>query len=93
MPAKSAPVRGKKTPRPNGPPGVSQDRKRDILDARHHPSSRAQPHPPHHPQYKVTGASRHHPHTRPDEQALDIDHGTHADRPRPGKIAKKSRRV
>jgi len=84
--------RGKTTARKRGPPGVSQDRRNDLLDARHHPADHAQPHPPHHPQYKVTGASRHRPHTQPGEQALNIDHGTHEDRPRPGKIAKKSRR-
>ena len=28
---------------------------------------------------------RHNPHTQPPEQALDMDHGTHEDRPRPGK--------
>jgi hypothetical protein len=33
--------------------------------------------------------ARHHPHTKPPEEALNIDHGTHEDRPRPGKIAKK----
>ncbi|OPX65301.1 MULTISPECIES: hypothetical protein [unclassified Methanoregula] len=93
MAAKSMPERGKKSSRSRGPPGVSQDRKRDILEARHHPSSHARPHPAHHPRHKVTGTSRHYPHTHPPEEALDIDHGTHQDRPRPGKIAKKSRRL
>jgi len=76
-----------------GPPGVSQDRKNDLQDARHHPADHARPHQPHHPRHKVTGATRHRPHTQPEEQALNIDHGTHEDRPRPGKIAKKGRRV
>ncbi len=32
---------------------------------------------------------RHNPHTQPPEQALDVDHGSHQDRPRPAKIVLK----
>jgi hypothetical protein len=83
---------GKKAPRHLHPTGSSQDRKRDDEETRHHPATHTVPHPPHHPQYQVTGSARHHPHTQPGEQVLNTDHGTHEDRPRPGKIAKKSKR-
>ncbi len=82
---------GKKTPRHLDPSEPGQDRKRDEEDARHHHATHTLPHPPHQPQYKVTGATRHHPHTQPEGHDLNADHGTHEDRPRPGKIAKKDR--
>ena len=82
----------KKSPRHLDPSGTSQDRKRNNEETRHHPETHLQPHTPHHPQNQPTGSSRHHPHTQPAEQVLNIDHGTHEDRPRPGKLAKKDKR-
>jgi hypothetical protein len=69
---------------------TSMDKERHENEDRHHPEDHPHPHPPHHPQANPTGISRHHPHTHPDDQVLNIDHGTHENRPRPGKIAKKS---
>lgn len=71
---------------------MSQDRERHIEGAQHHPYGAPQPHAPHHTVEKPTLPHRHYPHTTPPEFALDIDHGTHEDRPRPGKIAKKGTR-
>ncbi len=56
----------------------------------HHPDSVPAVHAPHHPQKKEVLPPRHTPHTGPELKELDIDHGTHDDRPRPGKIAKKA---
>ena len=72
---------------------ISQDKKRDNDEKHHHPETHSGPHAPHHVQvHPASGTPRHHPHTKPEEQALNTDHGTHEDRPRPGKIAKKSKR-
>ncbi|MDD1712102.1 MAG: hypothetical protein LUQ69_02920 [Methanoregulaceae archaeon] len=81
------PVRTNTSPEPTH--GPSQDRERHLEDARHHPQDNPLPHPPHQPHKAPALPPRHHPHTRPPEEALNIDHGTHQDRPRPGKIAKK----
>jgi hypothetical protein len=81
-----------KTPVHHDGSGKSQDRKRDEDEARHHPELKILPHPEHHPQDHPAGLPLHHPHTRPEEHALDTDHGTHEDRPVPGKIMKKSKR-
>jgi hypothetical protein len=70
--------------------GRSKNKNRQIEDARHHEGKVTLPHPPHKTLKKPTGLPRHHPHTKPVEHALDIDHGIHEDRPRPGKLAKKS---
>lgn len=56
----------------------------------HHPDAVPAVHPPHHPQKKTPLPPRHTPHTGPLMRELDVDHGTHEDRPRPGKIAKKA---
>ncbi|HOX34792.1 MAG TPA: hypothetical protein P5217_03615 [Methanoregulaceae archaeon] len=69
--------------------GRSRDRSRQLDSARHHEESHPLPHPPHKILARPTGLPKHHPHTRPPEEALDIDHGTHEDRPRPGKLMKK----
>ena len=82
----------KKSPRHLDPSGAGQDKRRNDEEIRHHPATHLQPHPEHHPVHKPTGLPVHHPHTQPVEDALNIDHGTHEDRPRPGKIAKKSKR-
>ena len=70
---------------------TSQDKKRNEEEVRHHPESSPQPHPAHHPQKQPTGSPRHHPHTPPEGQELNTDHGTHEDRPVPGKITKKGK--
>ena len=69
--------------------GRSKNRDRHIEDARHHEEKHPLPHPPHKTLKKPTGLPRHKPHTKPEDQALNIDHGIHEDRPRPGKLAKK----
>jgi hypothetical protein len=88
-----APRHSPKSEPKNTPPesgtGPSQDRERHREDSQHHPYDHPLPHPPHHPHEHPTLAPRHYPHTQPEEFALDMDHGTHEDRPRPGKIAKK----
>jgi len=81
----------RRSPRHLDPLAPGQDRKRDEEEIRHHPATHLQPHPPHHPQYQVTGEKKHLPHSQPEDFALNVDHGTHEDRPRPGKIAKKGR--
>jgi len=60
-----------------------------MEEDKHHPLNHPHPHPPHHPQKKPPLPQRHNPHTQPPGQGLDIDHGTHEDRPRPAKISMK----
>jgi hypothetical protein len=91
LPREHEHTHAKKSPRHLAPPGESQDKRNDHEDVRHHPAIHQEPHPPHHPQHKPVLPS-HQPHTQPPGNALDIDHGTHEDRPRPGKMAKKARR-
>jgi len=67
----------------------SPDKNRHSEDKKHHPYTYPEVHPPHHSTKKETLPQRHHPHTGPELKDLDIDHGTHEDRPRPGKLAKK----
>ena len=69
---------------------LSQDKQRDEEEIRHHPEIHGEPHPAHHAQNKPDGLPLHHPHTHPEGEALNTDHGTHENRPRPGKIAKKA---
>lgn len=72
--------------------GKSQDRKRDREEQKHHPEVSGAPHEAHKVRRHPVGDKPHHqPHTRPEEFQLNIDHGTHQDRPRPGSLAKKSR--
>ncbi|OPY38360.1 MAG: hypothetical protein A4E35_00783 [Methanoregula sp. PtaU1.Bin051] len=78
-------------PRPRGGAATSRDKARRSEDLRHHPEGRTRPRPAHRIRKKPTGLTKHHPHTTPEEYTLDIDHGTHEDRPRPGKLAKKGR--
>ncbi|MGB8308461.1 MAG: hypothetical protein WCE65_01365 [Methanoregula sp.] len=73
--------------RKNYPKG--QDKNRHAEDHEHHPVAVPEIHPPHHAQKKAELPPRHHPHTGPENKDLNIDHGIHEDRPRPGKIAKK----
>lgn len=68
---------------------TSPDKDRHAEEDRHHPLDHPHPHPAHHPQKKNPLPPRHNPHTPPPEQALDADHGTHEDRPRPAKIIMK----
>jgi len=68
---------------------VSPDKSRYAEHHEHHPEAAPEVHPPHHPQKKSPLPPRHTPHTGPENKALDLDHGIHEDRPRPGKIAKK----
>jgi len=80
------------TPVPSKPRGVrgrSKNRDRHTEDAMHHEMSHPLPHPPRRTLKKPTGLPRHFPHTQPAGQEFNIDHGTHDDRPRPGKLAKK----
>ena len=74
-------------------PYTSQDLDRNREDARHHPESHPLLHPEHHPQKQPSGEVRHYPHTHGPVTELNIDHGTHEDRPRPGKLAKKGKRT
>ncbi len=69
---------------------TSLDKERHHEEDKHHPMENVHPHPPHHPQSKPELSPRHNPHTKSPDQALDIDHGTHQDRPRPAKIVKKA---
>lgn len=73
-------------------PGISQDRERHLEEAKYHPQENPGAHALHKSQEKPTLPHRHYPHTPPPEFSLDIDHGTHEDRPRPGKLAKHSSR-
>lgn len=82
---------GKKSPRHLAPPGESQDSRRDHEEVRHHAAIYTEAHLPHHPQHQPV-LPRHHPHTQAPEDALNTDHGTHEDRPHPGKLAKESKR-
>ncbi len=82
---------GKKSPRHLAPQGESQDSRRDHEDARHHTATHIEAHPPHHPQHHQQEVAQHHPHTAAPENVLNADHGTHEDRPRPGKLAKESK--
>jgi len=68
---------------------TSPDKSRHAEDHDHHPMAAPAVHLPHHPQKKAELPPRHHPHTGPENNDLNVDHGTHEDRPRPGKIAKK----
>ncbi len=68
---------------------TSLDKDRHQEEDRHHPLDHIHPHPEHHPQKKAQLPPRHNPHTPPPEQALDVDHGSHQDRPRPAKIVLK----
>ncbi|MGA2104657.1 hypothetical protein [Methanoregula sp.] len=68
---------------------TSPDKSRHAEDHDHHPMAAPAVHLPHHPQKKAELSPRHHPHTGPENNDLNVDHGTHEDRPRPGKIAKK----
>ena len=84
----------KKHTLPHNGSNTSQDFKRNADEKRNHPESHLQPHAPHvSPQEKHTDSPRHYPHTEATGHALNTDHGTHEDRPRPGKIAKKSKRT
>ena len=67
----------------------SPDKIRHAEEQKHHAGAGPAVHPPHHPQKKAELAPRHHPHTGPENRDMNTDHGTHEDRPRPGKIAKK----
>ncbi|ABS55148.1 hypothetical protein Mboo_0630 [Methanoregula boonei 6A8] len=67
----------------------SPDKTRHAELQAHHAGAGPAIHPSHHPQKKAELPPRHHPHTGPENKALNQDHGTHEDRPRPGKIAKK----
>ena len=69
--------------------GRSKDRDRHLEDKRHHTATHPVPHPAHHTRVKPTGIPQHAPHTHPPEEKFNLDHGTHADRPRPGKLMKK----
>jgi hypothetical protein len=72
--------------------GKSQDRKRDHEEQRHHPEAVAGPHPAHKARkHPVGNKPQHEPHRKPEEYPLNIDHGIHEDRPRPGKLTKKGR--
>ncbi|MFZ1898441.1 hypothetical protein [Methanoregula sp.] len=68
---------------------ASPDKNRHAELRKHHPEGAPSVHPPHHPQKKAALPPRHNPHTGPESKALNLDHGIHEDRPRPGKIAKK----
>jgi hypothetical protein len=68
---------------------ASPDKNRHAEDRVHHPMAAPAVHPPHHPQKKAELSPRHHPHTGPENKDLNLDHGIHEDRPRPGKVAKK----
>ncbi len=89
MPRKPNPRVSPDERQPHELSGPGQDSGRLFEDARHHPEGH--PHPPlhHHPKENPPLPPRHFPHTKPDEFALNIDHGTHEDRPRPAKIIKK----
>lgn len=85
--------RQKNYPKSGPQSSTSMDKERHDDETRHHPEIHHQPHPAHHPQVKPALPPRHDAHTQSPEQALNIDHGTHEDRPRPGKIAKKRKRT
>ena len=72
---------------------ASPDRDRHREEAAHHPQDHLHPPPVHHPQKKPPLPPRHNPHTYPPEQELDMDHGTHEDRPRPAKIVMKGGKI
>jgi hypothetical protein len=82
-----SPARKPVPPQKRGP--ASPDKSRHAEHHEHHPVAAPAVHPPHHPQKKAVLTPRHNPHTGPENKALNQDHGTHEDRPRPGKIAKK----
>ncbi|MGA2162008.1 MAG: hypothetical protein ABSG28_07440 [Methanoregula sp.] len=73
--------------RENVPASPDKSRHTELHD--HHPEAGPAVHPPHHPQKKAVLTPRHNPHSGPENKSLNQDHGTHEDRPRPGKIAKK----
>lgn len=80
---------GKPSPKHLKTPDESEDLRRKHEDLRHHrPATESEPVLPHRP-VPQPARKKHHPHTQPEEFALNVDHGTHEDRPRPGKLAKK----
>ena len=90
MAPRHTPAKPVKNPPHHDPTHAGMDRERHKEEKRHHPAD-DHVHPPlvHHAQKNPPGLPLHHPHSQPADRALDIDHGTHTDRPRPGKIAKK----
>ncbi|HVP96195.1 hypothetical protein [Methanoregula sp.] len=68
---------------------ASPDKIRHKKDHDHHPAVTPAVHPAHQAQKKAALPPRHHPHSGPENKDLNLDHGIHEDRPRPGKIAKK----
>jgi hypothetical protein len=68
---------------------ISPDKDRHREEDKHHPLDHPHPHPEHHPQKKAPLPPRHNPHTPAPDHVLDIDHGSHQDRPRPAKIVLK----
>ncbi|MFA5331860.1 MAG: hypothetical protein WC342_05730 [Methanoregula sp.] len=82
----------KKSTLPHDGSNTSQDKKRNADEKQHHPETHLQPHAVHvSPQEQHTDSPRHYPHTQPTEHALDTDHGTHEDRPRPAKLSQTNR--
>ncbi|MFA5331256.1 MAG: hypothetical protein WC342_02650 [Methanoregula sp.] len=88
--AVSDPVSGK-VETPHSPGG--QDKGRHREHHTHHPEKHPASHPPHSARKKPMTGPRHHPHIGAAEIDLNTDHGTHEDRPRPGKLAKKEQHV
>jgi hypothetical protein len=79
----------KRSPRHLASPDESEDRRRKHEDFRHHAGAeKTNPGLPHSPVPHPL-RTKHHPHTQPEVYVLDADHGTHRDRPRPGKLGKK----
>lgn len=66
----------------------SQDKERHRRNNKKHPMTNFYPHPPH-KTIPNDILPKHHPHKHPPEFDLNIDHGNHEDRPRPGKLMKK----
>jgi hypothetical protein len=90
MTSRRRPDRQREYPKSHTGSAPSPDKERHEGEDRHHPEDHPHPHPKHRPTKKTALPPRHHPHTKPEGQDLNVDHGTHEDRPQPAKIFRKA---
>ena len=88
MTSRLRPDRKPDYPKPKAKTKTSPDKGRQQEDDRHHPMAHPIPRPKHKPQKKPVLPPRHT--THPGPLSPNQDPGPFADRPRPGKIMKKS---